>query len=355
MAVPAVPVGPAVSYARSHERVIRLCETGGDTRDLRRRLLGVLRATVPFDAHAFLLTDPETAVGCSPLADIPCPRELPRMTRLKYLTAVHRWTALDGIALLSDLPDPARHLLWHDLLHAHGVRDIASLVFKDRFGCWGHLDLYRYDRPFTSAEAAHLAHLTAPVTAALRRSQAGTFVVRPPHTRRTSPLALLLSPDLRVLAQTPDTDACLSLLTPPEPGRPAVHASVYDVAAQLLAVEAGVDPGPPRSRVHLADGLWLTLSAARIGDAFPSGRRNTIAVTIEETSPAERLTLFTRAFALSPREADVLGHLAKGSDSHTVARDMSLSEHTVQDHLKSVFAKTSTNTRGMLLARALGA
>lgn len=111
------------------------------------------------------------------------------------------------------------------------------------------------------------------MTAALRRSRAGTFVVRPPHTRRTSPLALLLSPDLRVLAQTSDTDACLSLLTPPGPGRPAVHASVYDVAAQLPAVEAGVDPTPPRSRLHLADGLWLTLSAARIGHASPSSPR----------------------------------------------------------------------------------
>jgi hypothetical protein len=60
-------------------------------------------------------------------------------------------------------------------------------------------------------------------------------VVRPPHTRLPSPLALLLDPDLRVLAQTPATSACLSRLAPPGPGRPAVHACVYDVAAQLLA------------------------------------------------------------------------------------------------------------------------
>ena len=69
----------------------------------------------------------------------------------------------------------------------------------------------------------------------------------------------------------------------------------------------------------------------------------------------ERLAVFARAHALSPRESVLLGHLAKGGDSHALAGRMCLSEHTVQDHLKSIFAKTSTNNRGMLLARALGA
>ncbi|MFF4030546.1 response regulator transcription factor [Streptomyces sviceus] len=346
---------PVVAYARSHERIVRLCEAGGDSRTLRERLLDALRTAVGFDAYGFLLTDPETAVGCSPVADVPCPAELPRLTRLRYLTEANRWTTLDGVALLSGLSDPADSRLWRELLRDHGIRDIASLVFKDRFGCWGHLDLYRCDRPFSADETACLARLTAPVTTALRRSRAQTFVVRPPHARLPGPLALLLDPDLRVLAQTPATSACLSRLVPPGCGRPAVHACVYDVAAQLLAVEAGVDTHPPRSRVHLADGLWLTLSAARIDGVLPSGHRHGIAVTVEETSPAERLTLFARSFALSPREADVLHHLANGGDSHTVAHRMSLSAHTVQDHLKSIFTKTSTNNRVMLLARALGA
>ncbi|MGW1764230.1 two-component response regulator [Streptomyces sp. NPDC002073] len=37
-----------------------------------------------------------------------------------------------------------------------------------------------------------------------------------------------------------------------------------------------------------------------------------------------------------------------------MARQMPVCGYTVRDHLKSVFAKTATNNRRMLLARALG-
>lgn len=76
----------------------------GDRR-LRVDLLGKLRRVVGFDAYAFLLTDPETAVGSSPLADVPMPLlgALPRLIWAKYLPPANRWTALDPgqVALLS--------------------------------------------------------------------------------------------------------------------------------------------------------------------------------------------------------------------------------------------------------------
>ncbi|WP_338060177.1 helix-turn-helix transcriptional regulator [Streptomyces fulvoviolaceus] len=76
---------------------------------------------------------------------------------------------------------------------------------------------------------------------------------------------------------------------------------------------------------------------------------------MEETAPAERPAVFTRACALSRRESELLGLLAKGADSHTAARSMYVTEHTVQDHLRSVFAKTGTHNRRDLLSRTLGA
>jgi DNA-binding CsgD family transcriptional regulator len=318
-----------------------------DDRRLRVDLLGKLRRVVGFDAYAFLLTDPETAVGSSPLADVPLPLlgALPRLIRAKYLTAANRWTALDPgqVALLSAVGDgdPLRALL-----SEHSVADVVSLVFRDRFGCWGFLDLWRVSGVFTAADTRRVAAFAGPVTAVLRAAQAATFVARPWSASRPEPLVLLLSPELEVIGQTPQTHEYLQTLIPPEQGRAPVPASAYNVAAQLLAVESGVDDHQPSARVHLSAGLWLTLRAARIGAE--------IAVTIEESTPAERLDLFTRASALSRRESELLTHLVSGADTREIASRMFLSEHTVQDHLKSVFAKTQTRSRKALLARGLG-
>lgn len=323
------------------------------------RLLEELRPVVPFEAFAWLLTDPETSVGSSPLADVPCLAELPNLIALKYLTEVNRWTGLDGpVALLSaaTLGDLSRSLVWRHLQRRYGIVDVASVVFRDQFGCWAFLDLWRGPEMgrFTASEFAYLTEITVPVTAALRCSQASTFVVPGPRLDPgRGPVVLLLSGDLEVLAQTPATSEYLRLLVPPDENRSPIPANAYNVAAQLLAVESGVDANLPSARVHLSGGRWLTLRAARIEDSGrPLDQR--IAVTIEDSSPSERAAVFARAHGLSNREDELLGHLVTGSDTRSLARLMFLSEHTVQDHLKSIFAKASVRNRRSLLSRALG-
>jgi hypothetical protein len=59
----------------------------------------------------------------------------------------------------------------------------------------------------------------------------------------------------------------------------------------VLATEAGVDDGPPLARVHLANGQWLTLRAARMDTAQPAHERD-IAVSIESAAPAGRVSVF---------------------------------------------------------------
>lgn len=347
------------SAARSRARVERICESATGARELRLQVVKEVRQVVNFDAHAWLLTDPETSVGSAPLADVPCLPELPNLIRLKYLTALNRWTTLTvaPVVSLQDATGGELSLsrLWRELLSRYEIGDVASLVFRDGFGCWGFLDLWRSNSMplFTQPEIDYLIDITAPVTTHLRRCQADTFVVPPNEVRRIGPVVLLLSPDLKVLRQTGETLEYLRVLVPPAEGQAPIPASAYNVAAQLLAVEAGIDPNPPSARVHVSDGRWVTLRAARIGDGAALADRD-IAVTIEEASPTERADLFARAFGFSARERELLAHLMNGASTRKIAGQMFLSEHTVQDHLKSIFAKTATRNRPTLLSRALG-
>jgi hypothetical protein len=97
-----------------------------------------------------------------------------------------------------------------------------------------------------------------------------------------------------VRAQTPPAQRYLRLLVPPEAAdQSPVPAGAYNVGAQLLAREAGVDANPPRARVHLGGGRWLTLHAARMDAAQPAAERD-IAVSIEITAPGDRLALFSK-------------------------------------------------------------
>jgi hypothetical protein len=209
-----------------------------DARTLRLEVLPILRRVVGFDAYAWLLTDPETAVGASPLADVPCLPELPTLIRLKYQTKVNRWTHLTGpVATLVDATggNLALSTMWRGMLQRYQVSDMASCVYRDRLGWWGFLDLWRIApaRPFSEAESTFLIAIAEPITLGLRRSQAITFTATSSaRTAPPGPVVLLLSPDLDVRAQTQHTREYLRLLVPPDsdmtPSQRALTTSAHN-------------------------------------------------------------------------------------------------------------------------------
>src|ERR1700753_2936106 len=150
-----------MTQVRAREQILQLCRAAADARTLRLEVLAVLRRAIGFDAYVWLMTDPETSVGSAPLADVPCLPELPQLIRLKYLTTINRWTSVVApVASLQQATDGdlARSLVWRDLLCRYQIRDIATSVHRDRFGCWAFLDLWRTQEspPFAAAELEFL-------------------------------------------------------------------------------------------------------------------------------------------------------------------------------------------------------
>ena len=100
----------------------------------------------------------------------------------------------------------------------------------------------------------------------------------------------------------------------------------------------------------LDDGRWIRIEAAPLD----GGRDGDIAVTIRAAAPGETFHLACRANGLTVRETAVVAALRAGAGTREVAQVLYLSDWTVQDHLKSVFAKLGVHNRREALARLAG-
>ena len=278
----------------SHEladRAAAVCCRPLSAKALREELVALVRRTVPFGGYNFPLTDPVSRVGTSPLADLPglsWPR-LPALIRSRYLTPYCRWDhVLEAGATATSLMHetdghPDRSLVWRDGQSQLGVSDTAVIVFADRYGCWGVLDLWRYGGgSFQAGELRLLATLGRPVTAGLRAAIARTFVDPERQLHPLGPAVVVLDPSLQVRSQTEAAADALLRLNPPDEPMAPIPAAAYNIAAALVAHEHGMPIGPPWSRIHLGGSRWVTVKASRLG--------TDIAVAIER---APRRTAWT--------------------------------------------------------------
>jgi DNA-binding CsgD family transcriptional regulator/PAS domain-containing protein len=120
-----------------------------------------------------------------------------------------------------------------------------------------------------------------------------------------------------------------------------------------LVAEAVGPTGRPTRRsgsLVLTDGSTMSCEVVRLeaaGDGRPTG---VLAVLHELTPVAERsVALVAGRYGLSQREQEVVTLVALGLATGEIADRLSISLHTVRDHLKHVYRKTSTGSRGQLL------
>jgi DNA-binding CsgD family transcriptional regulator len=337
---------------RCREQVIELTERAGDPFMSRFQIVELLRPVVGFDRWCWPACDPSTGLGTTAVGDHDY---WPALQRLLLLD--QRLDAPDTLPMLTAAR--ARHgrdngLRFIDVLGPIGIGDELRVPLRDKHGLWGCLDLMRSsdDLPFTEQERDLLEAL-APALAAVTRRSTATLAesagAPPPPTG-----VLVLDADLDVRASTPGARAWLAQLVPPNLpfADLAASAVVFNVASRALAcaASAGATSAPEahlsaRARVRSITGAWAVVEA----DALDPLDR-TVAVTIRPAAASEILDLRFLSYDLTPRERELVSLLLDGSDTRAVSERLFLSPHTVQDHLKSIFAKTGVRTRKELVA-----
>lgn len=65
----------------------------------------------------------------------------------------------------------------------------------------------------------------------------------------------------------------------------------------------------------------------------------------------EHVRSLLESHGLTQREVEIVILLARGLATKDVAAELTLSPHTVRDHIKTIFEKTGVNSRGELVAR----
>lgn len=317
-----------------------------------------LRRVVRFDSFCISQNDPRAPMPAAALGDNDAissrqqrfwqiEMQLPDVNKTCHLVHAGCPAAVLSEATGGDLARSAR---WDELLRPGGIGDELRVALVADGRWWGSLSLYRETRAprFTGDDAAVLGGLASPIAEAARASwtagpQRGCPGEDPPGT-------VLVTGDGRQVTATAAAERWLARLDP--------HVRDSGVLIYALAARLGAVGGPygradsVRSLVRGTDGGWIELDASRL--QAPAGA-GSIAITVQQASPAAVTELLMEAFALTGRERQVAALAIAGRSTGQIGAELFLSRHTVADHLKVIFAKTQVHTRAELAQRLAGA
>lgn len=337
-------------------RLLRLCEADLDAETLRREVVEELRRAIGFAAWGWPLADPDSLLPTSGIADCamwPIVAHLVRYEERSMDLNKDRDLATRGdpvgalsLATRGELDRSSR---WRDILGPYGFADELRAACVDRYGCWGHLRLYRDsgDRAFDVTDADLLRQSVPGIASALRRAAVRAIPVQ--LQQSVAPGIVILDEQLAVRSWTRQAEPWFEAFAGDQsPHGFNAKCAVFSAGARCLANEA-TGSGPPAStRVRLPDGRWVVAEAARL-----QGYHRGVAVTVRAATSSDVLDLLVRAHGLTPRERMLVAELAEGLGTREVARRMSISVYTVQQHLKAIFNKVGVRSRRELVTGVL--
>lgn len=329
---------------RVRQEVTVLAAAGAGVAELHAAAIGLVGREVGTELTCWAMIDPETLmIGSMTSGEARIPQRYePLLAEAEYSgTEPHRFAELARrgarAARLSDLSraETARSSRLNEIWRPLGLDHELRVLFTVDGECWGGGGMVRAGKDFTEREVEFLGAVAPAVAAATRLA-----VRAEAHGAGAAdgPAIVLAGPRGETRALTPAAQVWRDRLAEVAPGRFGVMVRAAVVGARPT--------GTFHARIRDARGGWLLLRASRlIGDDTET------AVTFEAATGEQLLGLLLRAYGLTARERDVCDEVIAGHPTGSIAARLHISANTVQDHLKSVFAKVGVRSRGELVAR----
>jgi DNA-binding CsgD family transcriptional regulator len=341
--------GPALENLTG--AIVEICRSGLPSSELRDRVLTRLRRAVPFDAAFWATVDPATLLFTQPhQLDIPH-GTIPYFIQNEFIDDdVNKWTTLArdgaGVRTLAEVTegDLEASPRYRDIFEPLGLADELRAVFRLGGVCWGYLCLHRAAGSwFSPDEADYVRRLAPHLAEAIRAGLLVSSIERGPVAE--APGLLVLDLDGTFISMTEAGGQWLDELGHPDPGRAGVPAEFRELAA-MVQQPGGLESELPRLRVRTRAGRWAVLHASRLA----SPGLDAVAVIIEEPSPAELAPVLMLAYGLTEQERTVTRLVCRGLSTRDIAARLTITDNTVQDHLKSIFDKVGVRSRRELVA-----
>ena len=253
-----------------------------------------------------------------------------------------------GVQTLHEVTDgsPERSAVFSEYLRQLGIEQEAALALRASTGeAWGTLRLNRSPgQPwFDVRELEFLRSLASPLAEGVQRGLLLGEALDPDWP--DAPGLVVIGAGLSVESASPEAERWLDELSG-ESGR--VPAVVLSVASRVGS--AGTDDGPPVARLRADTGRWFLLHGTSM--TTQAGRRT--AVIIQPVARARIASVLMAAYGLSHREREITRLVLVGRSTAHIADELVLAPVTVQQHLKSIFAKTGVHSRRDLVGTVFG-
>lgn len=341
----------AATRARVRDDIVRIVHRGLALPDLARTVSGSLSRAVPFDGTCLLTVDPATLLPIGEIVEngLP-PTAMPRLTEIELGEPdVNKFTALARApvpaASLSEATggDLDRSLRHCEIRRPSGFADELRAVLTDATGSWGGLTLLRETkRPnFTRTDVRFVASLASILADGVRRA---TLLAAAGDGERSDSGFLVLAADDTVELANPAAEQWIDELSPLGPPTIPRPAAIRAVVVQARRIAAGSRDVVASARVRTRAGHWLVVRGWPVG-------ADRVAVLLEAARPAELAASIADAYGFTERERAITALVARGLTTTEIADRLHLSAYTVQDHLKAIFVKSATSSRGELVSR----
>lgn len=349
------------AHARVRDEIVRLTHRGLSVAEFSRAVGDALGRAVPAEGTCLMTTDPATMLPTAEFVENGLPAaELLRLVEIEvreqdfntWVQLAHADRPAGSLSQATD-GDLDRSLRQREIRHPGGFADELRVVLTGSTGTWGQLTIFREtNRPYFSfAEVEFLSSIAPLITDGLRRG----LLLSGARAGDDDVGLLVLDADDGVRMSNTAADRLLDELgTSDRTGArlPLVISAVARQARILCGpatreAPAPTDLRPARARARTRAGQWLIVRGSLLND----GPEPQIAVMLEATRPAEMAPLMVDAYGFTDSERRVTELVAKGLSTKQIAGRLHVSAYTVQDHLKSIFAKSGTGSRGDLIAR----